>query len=181
MLYGKENNSRAVMETRTILVVIERITIILTVLERRTVWRVYFYFMKRRTILALAVCEKKKISINWECFHSLAQSSPSAPVDLGLERDGKRKMGGNATPVQLQQRRPLPHRFKRAQGGSKIISTQFMFRSRNEDTTWFTDDNPTTFDENVNGKGKVDNCYAEFEGRETLSKAAILWRAWSMA
>jgi hypothetical protein len=37
MLYGKENNSRAVMETRTILVVIERITIILTVLERRTV------------------------------------------------------------------------------------------------------------------------------------------------
>jgi hypothetical protein len=71
--------------------------------------------------------------------------------------------------------------FKRAQGGSKVIPTQFMFQSRKEDTTWFTDDNPTTFNKNLNGKGKVDNCYAEFEGRETSSKATTLWRASSMA
>jgi hypothetical protein len=71
--------------------------------------------------------------------------------------------------------------FKRAQGGSKVIPTQFMFRLRKEDMAWFTDDNPTTFDENVNGKGKVDNCYAEFEGRETSSKAATSWWAWPMA
>jgi hypothetical protein len=71
--------------------------------------------------------------------------------------------------------------FKRVQGGSKVIPTQFMFWSRKKDTSWFTDDNPTSFAENVNGKGKIGNCYAKFAGRETLSKAATSWWAWSMA
>jgi hypothetical protein len=38
----------------------------------------------------------------------------------------------------------------------------------------FNDDNPTTYKENVNGKGKVDDCYVEFEGRKTSSKGATL-------
>jgi hypothetical protein len=36
----------------------------------------------------------------------------------------------------------------------------------------FNGDNLTTCKENVNGKGKADDCYAEFEGRETSSKDA---------
>jgi hypothetical protein len=38
----------------------------------------------------------------------------------------------------------------------------------------FNDDNPTTYKENVNGKCEIDDCYAEFEGRETSSKGAPL-------
>jgi hypothetical protein len=50
LLYGKQNNSHVVTERRTI---------ILVVLERRTTWHVYFYFMEMRTILALLLYEKK--------------------------------------------------------------------------------------------------------------------------
>jgi hypothetical protein len=48
------------------------------------------------------------------------------------------------------------------------------FRSREKDMAGFNDDNPTTCKENVNGKGKADDYYAEFGGRETLSKDATL-------
>jgi hypothetical protein len=46
------------------------------------------------------------------------------------------------------------------------------FRSREKDMAGFNDDNATTCKENVNGKGKADNCYAELEGREASSKGA---------
>jgi hypothetical protein len=62
---------------------------------------------------------------------------------------------------------PLPKIKKAARNGKPP-----WFRSREEDMAGFNDDNPTTCKENVNGKGKVDDCYAEFEGRETSSKDA---------
>jgi hypothetical protein len=41
----------------------------------------------------------------------------------------------------------------------------------------FNDDNPTTYKEDANQKGKADNCYAEFKRKENLSKGATLLRA----
>jgi hypothetical protein len=46
------------------------------------------------------------------------------------------------------------------------------FRSREKNVAEYNDDNPTTYKENVNRKGKADNCHAEFEGKETSSKGA---------
>jgi hypothetical protein len=36
----------------------------------------------------------------------------------------------------------------------------------------FNDDNPTTYKENANQKGRANDCYAEFKRRETSSKGA---------
>jgi hypothetical protein len=38
----------------------------------------------------------------------------------------------------------------------------------------FNDDNPTTYKEDANQKGKADDCYAEFKRKENLSKGATL-------
>jgi hypothetical protein len=37
------------------------------------------------------------------------------------------------------------------------------FRSREKNVLEFNDDNPTTYKENANQKGKADDCYAEFK------------------
>jgi hypothetical protein len=64
---------------------------------------------------------------------------------------------------------PLPKIKKAARNGKPPWP-----RSREKDMAGFNDDNPTTYKENANGKGKVDDCYVEFEGRKTSSKGATL-------
>jgi hypothetical protein len=41
----------------------------------------------------------------------------------------------------------------------------------------FNDDNPTTYKEDDNRKGKANDCYAVFERKENLSKGATSLRA----
>jgi hypothetical protein len=48
------------------------------------------------------------------------------------------------------------------------------FRSREKNVLEFNDDNPTTYKENANQKGKTDDCYAEFKGKKIHQKATLL-------
>jgi hypothetical protein len=51
------------------------------------------------------------------------------------------------------------------------------FRSKEKNVAEFNDDNLTTYKENANRKGTVDDCYAEFKRKENSSKGATLLRA----
>jgi hypothetical protein len=51
------------------------------------------------------------------------------------------------------------------------------FLSREKNVEEFNDDNPTTYNENANWKGKDSDCYDEFEGKKLHQKGATLLRA----